>query len=96
MNPPFADGRDMAHVRRAFTMLSPGGCLVALMNDGDDAFDGTSEQRAEFAAWLLETRAIISFSVERLDQRLFQGPESFRASAIPMKLVTLMRAEHSR
>jgi protein-L-isoaspartate O-methyltransferase len=34
MNPPFADGQDVAHVLHAFTMLNPGGRLVAVMSAG--------------------------------------------------------------
>jgi predicted RNA methylase len=32
MNPPFSRGQDIAHVRRAFEMLRPGGTLVAVMS----------------------------------------------------------------
>jgi predicted RNA methylase len=32
MNPPFGKGADMAHVRRAFDFLRPGGRLVAIMS----------------------------------------------------------------
>lgn len=32
MNPPFSRGQDMAHVRRAFDFLKPGGVLVSVMS----------------------------------------------------------------
>ena len=32
MNPPFSRGQDMAHVRRAFGFLKPGGRLVSIMS----------------------------------------------------------------
>lgn len=34
MNPPFANGDDMRHIRNAFEMLSPGGRLVAICANG--------------------------------------------------------------
>ena len=34
MNPPFAHGADIAHIKHALTMLKPGGRLVALCANG--------------------------------------------------------------
>lgn len=34
MNPPFAQGADVAHIRRAFGLLKPGGRLVAICANG--------------------------------------------------------------
>jgi protein-L-isoaspartate O-methyltransferase len=34
MNPPFADGADIKHIRHAFAMLKPGGRLVAICANG--------------------------------------------------------------
>ncbi len=34
MNPPFKQGRDIKHIMHAFSMLKPGGLLVALCFDG--------------------------------------------------------------
>lgn len=34
MNPPFRNGADLKHIRHALTMLSPGGCLVAVCTNG--------------------------------------------------------------
>lgn len=96
MNPPFAGGRDMDHVRRAFGMLAPGGMLVALMNDGTAPGDGTDEQRAAFADWLRDDRAIADVSIEPLDPALLLTAENLRPSRVPVKLVTLRkRAAHA-
>jgi hypothetical protein len=89
MNPPFADGRDMLHVRRAFEMLAPGGVLVALMNNGEGEGDGTPEQRRAFRAWLEDEAAIESVHIEPLDPELFRSPENFRPSHIPIRLVCI-------
>jgi hypothetical protein len=91
MNPPFAEGLDMLHVRHAFGMLAAGGVLVALMNDGDAPGDGTPAQRNEFAAWLMSDAAIARFSVERVDARLLLSAENFRPSRTPVKLLTVRR-----
>lgn len=34
MNPPFKQGRDIAHTRHAFELMAPGGVLVGLCYDG--------------------------------------------------------------
>ena len=34
MNPPFANGQDIKHIRHAATMLKPGGRLVAICANG--------------------------------------------------------------
>lgn len=34
MNPPFANGQDIAHIRHALQMLKPGGRLVAICANG--------------------------------------------------------------
>jgi protein-L-isoaspartate O-methyltransferase len=50
MNPPFEKGRDMAHVRRAFEALKPGGKMVAVMGEG--AFFRQDKSATEFRGWL--------------------------------------------
>lgn len=92
MNPPFADGRDMDHVQRAFEMLAPGGVLVALMNDGAAPGDGTNEQRAAFADWLHDVQSIAEVSIEKIDPSLLLSAENLRPSRVPMKLVTLRKS----
>lgn len=89
MNPPFARGLDMEHVRRAFSMLAAGGVLVALMNDGKQAGDGTPEQRVSFEDWLRGEPLISKFEIERLSSSLLLTSENLRPSHIPVKLLTL-------
>ena len=50
MNPPFSNGRDIEHVRHAYTLLKPGGRLVALM--GESAFTNQNKRATEFREWL--------------------------------------------
>lgn len=55
MNPPFEKQQDLAHVRRAYEFLKPGGILVAIMAPG---FEFRSDRKTiEFRDWLTETGA---------------------------------------
>ena len=50
MNPPFTRGQDIAHVRRAFDWLKPGGILVAITSAG---WTFRADRKAqEFREWL--------------------------------------------
>ncbi|GGE79185.1 methyltransferase [Stappia taiwanensis] len=49
MNPPFENGQDLAHVRRAFEWLMPGGRLVAIMSG--NALERSGRRWDEFRAW---------------------------------------------
>lgn len=50
MNPPFEKGQDMAHVKRAYEMLKPGGRMVAVMGEG--AFFRNDSTASGFRTWL--------------------------------------------
>ncbi len=50
MNPPFRNGQDIAHVRRAFDLLKPGGQMVAITYPAWQYRD--SKKFAEFRDWL--------------------------------------------
>lgn len=95
MNPPFALGLDTQHVQRAFAMLAPGGVLVALINDGEQAGDSTREQRAAFAMWLCSEPLIEALSTDRLDPAMLLSRENFRPSTVPVKLLAIRKAERS-
>lgn len=49
MNPPFEGGQDIEHVRRAFSMLRPGGRLVAIMSPG--SFYRSDAKASAFQEW---------------------------------------------
>ena len=68
MNPPFSDGRDMAHVQHAYTLLKPGGRLVALM--GESAFTNQNKRATEFRAWLEQ----VGGTDEKLAEGTFLDP----------------------
>ena len=50
MNPPFSDRRDAQHVQHAYSLLKPGGRLVAIMGEG--VFFGSDQKAAAFRDWL--------------------------------------------
>jgi hypothetical protein len=68
MNPPFSDGRDIAHVRHAFDLLKPGGRLVALM--GESAFTNQNKRATEFREWLER----MGGTEEKLPEGTFNDP----------------------
>ena len=52
MNPPFENGQDIDHVRRAFDFIKPGGRLVAIMSEGP--FFRSEKKATDFREWLTE------------------------------------------
>lgn len=55
MNPPFSNRQDADHIMRAFTMLKPGGRLVAIAGEG--VFFGRDAKATAFREWLDENGA---------------------------------------
>lgn len=56
MNPPFAKGQDIAHVRHAYDFLKPGGRLVAIMSEGP--FFRSDRKARKFREWLDERDSV--------------------------------------
>lgn len=52
MNPPFEKRQDAEHVQRAYSMLAPGGRLVAIMGEG--VFFGSDTKAQDFRVFLEE------------------------------------------
>lgn len=50
MNPPFSNRRDAEHVQHAYTLLKPGGRIVAIMGEG--VFFGDDKKAVAFREWL--------------------------------------------
>ena len=68
MNPPFSKGRDVEHVKHAYSLLKPGGRLVALM--GEHSFFAKDKKSQEFREWLES----VGGSDEKLPEGTFQDP----------------------
>jgi hypothetical protein len=79
MNPPFENGQDMEHVKHAYSLLKPGGRLVAVMAHGGTA------KRDEFDRWASE----LGGEIEPLPQGSFAGSDAFRKTGVNTKLVTI-------
>lgn len=79
MNPPFERGQDMEHVKHAFSMLKPGGRLVAVMAGGN------SGKRPEFDNWVFEQGG----TSEQLPEGSFSGADAFRQTGVNTKLVIM-------
>jgi predicted RNA methylase len=66
MNPPFEKGQDAAHVQHAFSLLKPGGRLVAVMSPGP--FFRESRADSAFRVWFSE----VGGTVEELPAGTFK------------------------
>ncbi len=56
MNPPFADNRDIGHIRAAWDYVAPGGRLVAICSEGP--FFRQDKAAVEFRRWLEEIEGV--------------------------------------
>ncbi|WP_027184822.1 PLxRFG domain-containing protein [Desulfovibrio inopinatus] len=86
MNPPFENGQDMDHVRRAYDQLKPGGKLVAIMSEG--TFFRTDKKSNGFREWL---DAVDGVS-EKLPEGSFKSSE--RPTGVATRLVEIEKPEH--
>lgn len=84
MNPPFENGQDADHVRRAYEMLKPGGKLVAVMSEGP--FSRSDRKAQEFRDWLDSTNN----TVEKM-QGAFAGPDAFRQTGVNTRMVVITK-----
>ncbi|PJZ51520.1 methyltransferase [Leptospira adleri] len=85
MNPPFENGNDIRHVRHAYSLLKPGGKLVAIMSEG--SFFRQDHRSQEFRKWLTEKGGVS----EKLPEGSFKGKDSFRQTGVSTRLVTLTK-----
>lgn len=65
MNPPFSDRRDSEHVQHAYSLLKPGGRLVAIVGEG--VFFGSDKRAKEFRDWV----ELVGGSDEALEENTF-------------------------
>ena len=83
MNPPFEDGQDIDHVRRAYGMLKPGGKLVAIMSEGP--FFRNDKKAVEFRDWL----ASVGGESEKLPEGSFQDATQVRTTGTATRIVEI-------
>lgn len=85
MNPPFENGQDIDHVRHAYSLLQPGGLVVAVMSTGPFFREDTKAK--SFRTWLEDVDA----AVEWLPDDAFKGREAFRQTGVRTRLVTITK-----
>ena len=68
MNPPFSNRRDAEHVRHAYSLLKPGGRIVAIMGEG--VFFGQDKKAQDFREWLES----VGGTSEKLPEGSFMDP----------------------
>lgn len=87
MNPPFSDGRDIAHVRHAYELLKPGGRLVAIMGEG--AFSQSFKRAEEFREWL----EAVGGTEEKLPDGTFLDPSLPVSTGANARMVVIDKTE---
>lgn len=85
MNPPFSNRQDADHIMRAFTMLKPGGRLVAIAGEG--VFFGRDAKAAAFREWLDEHGA----EVEALAGGTFKDTSLLATTGANARRIVLTR-----
>ncbi len=83
MNPPFENGQDIDHVRRAYECTAPGGRVVAVMSSG--TFFRAGQKARDFRMWLDD----LCWTIEDLPAGAFSGPGAFRQTGVNTKLVVI-------
>ncbi|WP_222436138.1 methyltransferase [Rubripirellula reticaptiva] len=85
MNPPFENGADIEHVQHAYSLLEPGGRMVAIMSEGP--FFRSDKKAEAFRAWLDDNAG----TSEQLPEDTFKGVDSFRHTGVRTRLVVIDR-----
>lgn len=83
MNPPFGDRRDAEHVRHAYSLLKPGGRLVAIMGEG--VFFGADKKAQEFRDWLEKAGG----TDEKLAENTFMDPSLPVNTGVSARMVVI-------
>lgn len=87
MNPPFSDRRDAEHVQHAYSLLKPGGRLVAIMGEG--VFYGQDKKAQAFREWLDE----VGGTSEKLPEGTFLDPSLPVNTSVNARMVVVDKPE---
>ena len=79
------DGQDIEHVQHAYSLLRPGGRLVAVMSTGP--FFRSDKKATAFRDWIGDVNA----DVEWLPDDAFKGQEAFRQTGVRTRLVAITK-----
>lgn len=83
MNPPFSNRRDAEHVQHAYTLLRPGGRIVAIMGEG--VFFGQDKKAVEFREWLES----VGGTSEKLPEGSFLDPSLPVNTSVNARMVVI-------
>jgi hypothetical protein len=89
MNPPFSDRRDAEHVQHAFTLLKPGGRIVAIMGEG--VFFGQDAKAKSFREWLDS----VGGTSEKLEEGTFLDPSLPVNTGVNARMVVIDKSEQA-
>ena len=87
MNPPFSNRRDAEHVQHAYSLLKPGGRLVAIMGEG--VFYGQDRKAQAFREWLEE----VGGTSEKLEEGTFLDPSLPVNTGVNARMVVVDKPE---
>lgn len=87
MNPPFGDRRDAQHVMHAYSLLKPGGRMVAIMGEG--VFFGQDKKAQEFRDWLES----VGGTSEKLPEGSFMDPSLPVNTSVNGRMVVINKTE---
>lgn len=88
MNPPFSDRRDADHVQHAYSLLKPGGRLVAIMGEG--VFFGKDKSAQEFRDWVES----VGGTDEKLAEGTFLDPSLPVNTSVSARMVVIDKADN--
>ncbi len=83
MNPPFSNGQDAEHIHHAYTILKPGGKLVAIAGEG--IFFRNDAKAAAFRKWLDE----VDGSSEKLPEGTFKDASLMATTGVNARMVVI-------
>ena len=82
MNPPFSKNKDVEHVRHAYSLLKPGGKIIAIVSE--HPFFANDKVSKEFREWFGE----VGVSDEKM-QDAFKGKDAFRQTGVNTRLIEI-------
>jgi len=89
MNPPFSKGMDVDHVMHAYSLLKPGGKIVAIMSE--HPFFASDKKSIAFREWLSDKG-----TSEKLPEKSFTGKEAFRQTGVNSRVVEIKKPNEGK
>ena len=90
MNPPFSNRLDAAHVQHAYSLLNPGGKIVAIMGEG--VFFGDDAKAKQFREWLDS----VGGTSEKLPKGTFTDRTLMATTGVNSRMVEIEKPEDIR